>query len=142
MSGPLALCEGRPNQPCPYRAAGSLSQGDLMLCSGTPPPHTPPHWRLRRLEPRVFGSAPPPLQNPKYATDDDDSPCTATTLTFVTRLFQPSYLGSQRRCWPRAAFWRATLSMRRRNSTDHICVRQKCGTDRQTDTRQMHYAYR
>ena len=25
---------------------------------GTPPPHTPPHWRLRRLEPRVFGSAP------------------------------------------------------------------------------------
>ena len=34
---------------------------------GTPPPHTPPHWRLRRLEPRVFGSA-PPSQNPKYAT--------------------------------------------------------------------------
>ena len=33
MSGPLALCEGRPNQPCPNRAAGSLSQGDLMLCS-------------------------------------------------------------------------------------------------------------
>jgi len=33
MSGPLASCEGRPNQPCPYRAAGSLSQGDLILCS-------------------------------------------------------------------------------------------------------------
>ena len=26
---------------------------------GTSPPHTPPHRRLRRLEPRVFGSAPP-----------------------------------------------------------------------------------
>ena len=26
---------------------------------GTPPPHTPPHWRLWRLEPRVFGSGPP-----------------------------------------------------------------------------------
>ena len=31
---------------------------------GTPPPHTPPHWRL---EPYVFGSA-SPSQNPKYAT--------------------------------------------------------------------------
>ena len=28
---------------------------------------TPPQWRLRRLEPRVFGSG-PPSQNPKYAT--------------------------------------------------------------------------
>ena len=34
---------------------------------GTPPPHTPPHWRLRRLEPRVFCSA-PSSQNPKYTT--------------------------------------------------------------------------
>ena len=31
-SGPLALCEGRPNEPCPYKATGTRSQGDLMLC--------------------------------------------------------------------------------------------------------------
>ena len=39
----------------------------LLQWGGDTPFHTPPHWRLRRLEPRVFGSA-PPSQNPKYAT--------------------------------------------------------------------------
>ena len=39
----------------------------LLQWGGDTPPHTPPHWRLRRLEPRVFGSG-PPSQNPKYAT--------------------------------------------------------------------------
>ena len=30
----------------------------LLQWRGDTPPHTPPHWRLRRLEPRVFGSGP------------------------------------------------------------------------------------
>jgi len=29
----LTLREGRPNEPCPYRATGLLSQEDLMLCN-------------------------------------------------------------------------------------------------------------
>jgi len=28
----MPLYEGRPNQPCPRKAQGSLSQGDLILC--------------------------------------------------------------------------------------------------------------
>ena len=28
----MPLCEGPPNKPCPHKAFGSLSQGDLILC--------------------------------------------------------------------------------------------------------------
>jgi len=42
-------------------------------------PHTPPHWRL---EPRIFGSALPPSQNPKYATGPD----LQNILRFIIRL--------------------------------------------------------
>jgi len=28
----MPLCEGRPNLPCPRRATGKLSQGDLIMC--------------------------------------------------------------------------------------------------------------
>ena len=35
------------------------SQIPFFSGEGTLPPHTPLHCRLRRLEPRVFGSAPP-----------------------------------------------------------------------------------
>jgi len=45
----------------------SPSPDPFFSGEGTRPPHTPPHWRLRRLEPHVFGSG-PPSQNPKYAT--------------------------------------------------------------------------
>jgi len=47
----------------------------------TAPPHTPPHWRLRRLEPRVFGSA-APSQNPKYVS----LPPVAALVDWLARL--------------------------------------------------------
>jgi len=38
----------------------------------TPPPHTSPPRRFRRLEPLAFGTR-PPSQNPKHATASDDA---------------------------------------------------------------------
>ena len=59
----------------------TLNPDPFFSGEGTPPPHTPPHWRLRRLEPRVFGSAPlhkilnTPLQSVvMFLTDCPQSP--------------------------------------------------------------------
>ena len=41
-----------------FLISGEGAPDPFFSGEGTPPPHTPPHWRLRRLEPRVFGSAP------------------------------------------------------------------------------------